>query len=139
VSLEKNLLANSQELNKFYRESFIDGVDIASSIWEESSKAIEKQMNWWTTIDKDYTKTLDEFCGKIAEEIEEMANYNLWWDGDLKKFYKSLTQYRDTSKGYFNHLKILSDILAKEQFKMAWKNAEVGFSILEKYLNLIND
>jgi hypothetical protein len=136
VSLEKNLLANSQELSKFYRESFIDGVDIASSIWDENSKAIEKQVTWWTTIDKDHTKALDEFCGKIADE---MMHYNPWWDGNLKKSYKSWTQYSDTGKGYFNHLRTLSDILAKAQFRMAGKNTELGFAILDQYLNLIND
>jgi hypothetical protein len=83
MSLEKDLLANSQELSKFYKESFIEGVNIVSSMWEESSKAIEKQMEWWTTIDNDYTKTLDEFYEKISKE---MKNYNRWWDGDLKKF-----------------------------------------------------
>lgn len=136
MSLENDLLANSQELSKFYKESFIEGVNIASSMWEESSKAIQKQMEWWTTIDNDYTKTLDEFYEKIAKE---MMNYNRWWDGDLKKFYSPVAQYSDTSKGYFNHLKTLSDMFAKVQFKIAKKNAEVGFSILDKYLNLIND
>ena len=136
MSLGKNLLNNSQELRKFYRESFIDGVDIVSSIWDENSKAIEKQLTWRTTIDKDYAKALDEFCGRIAED---MMNYNPWWDGDLKKFYKSLTQFSDTSKGYFSHLKTLSDTFAKEQFKMARKNADVGFSILDKYLTQMND
>lgn len=136
MSLKKNLLANSQELSKFYRESLIDGVDIASSIWDENSKAIEKQMTWWTTIDKDCTKALDELCGKIGDK---MRNYNPWWDGNLKKVYKSWTQYSDTGKGYFNHLKTLSDILAKEQFRMARNNTELGYSILDKYLNLIND
>jgi hypothetical protein len=136
MSLEKDLLANSQELSKFYKESFIEGVNIVSSMWEESSKAIEKQMEWWTTIDNDYTKTLDEFYEKI---FKEMKNYNRWWDGDLKKFYSPVAQYSDTSKGYFNHLKTVSDMFAKVQFKIAKKNAEVGFSILDKYLNLIND
>jgi hypothetical protein len=50
-----------------------------------------------------------------------------------------VAQYSDTSKGYFNHLKTVSDMFAKVQFKIAKKNAEVGFSILDKYLNLIND
>lgn len=125
---DKNLLNALQEYNELCHETWIGGLDFASSYWDENMNATKKQIEFWSLIDKDWRNRLDRFLQKIPFETLKKG-----YD-DKAMVRTSIAKLIEANEDYLSYLATISNMIAKEQLRAMKKNTENGFSIFGEYL-----
>ncbi|MER3447669.1 MAG: hypothetical protein C4291_12915 [Candidatus Dadabacteria bacterium] len=119
-----------KELTGLVRESYLNGVEFALSLWEENLKVLNTQIDQWLNLQRDYIKAKREYYERIPKELVP------FWNGNSKAINDEINRLVAFQKNHIESVRSISDRLTKETLSLTKKNVEKAFSLFDDYLNL---
>lgn len=123
----KDLTNPAKELSGLVKESYLNGFEFAVSLWEENIKAINTQVDYLINAEKDYVKSLREFCSNLPKEVNPFGN------GNSKALDEGVDRVVAFQKEYINAVRNMSDKFTRETRDLTHKNLEKAFSLFDDY------
>lgn len=120
-----------KELTGLVKESYLNGFEVAVSLWEENIKALNNQVDYLVNAEKDYAKSLKEFYSNLPKEVNPFGFGN----GSSKALDDGVDRIVAFQKEYINAVRNMSDKVTRETRDLAHKNVEKAFSLFDDYLN----
>ena len=124
----KDVTNSVKELTGLVKESYLNGFEFAVSLWEENVKALNTQVDYVINAEKDYVKSLREFCSNLPKEVNPFGN------GNSKALDEGVDRVVAFQKEYINAVRNMSDKLTRETRDLTHKNVEKAFSLFDDYL-----
>jgi hypothetical protein len=69
-----------REITGLVKENYLNGVEFASSLWEENLKILNTQVDQWLNLQQDYIKAGGEYYEKFPKELVP------FWNGNSKGY-----------------------------------------------------
>jgi len=120
-----------KSLSEVVRESQLAGLDLASSLWEENLKALNTQVEYWTSVRQDYTRQAKEFSEKFPKEVVS------FWEDNSRTLNAHIERVLNFQQSYVESVRKSYDKFARDAFDLTQKNFDRGFSLFADYLNLL--
>jgi predicted small secreted protein len=114
-----------KEITGLVKDSYLNGIEFAVSLWEENLKVLNSQVDQWLDVQQEYIKAGKEFYERFPKEVVVFS------DG------KSVDRFLAFQKDYIESIRRVSDKFIKETWSLAEKNVEKAFSFVEDYLSLL--
>lgn len=124
----KDVARPVKELSGLVKESYLNGVEFALSLWEENVKSLNTQVDYLINAEKDYAKSLKEFYSGLPKEVNPFGN------GNSKVLEDGLDRVVAFQKEYVNAVRSMSEKLTREARDLTHKNVEKAFSLFDDYL-----
>ncbi|MBI2488001.1 MAG: hypothetical protein HYW01_13880 [Deltaproteobacteria bacterium] len=125
----KDLTETVKGLTGLVKENYLNGVELALSVWAENLKVLDNQVDQLFNFQQEYIKAGKEFQKKLPKEA------GTFLDGNSKvidEFDRLVTFQKD----YVKSVRSISDKFRKETVNLTQKNVEKAFSLVDDYLNL---
>ena len=106
------------------KENYLNGVELALSLWEENQKVLNAQVDQWLNLQQEFIKVGRELYDKLPKEVAIFSK------GD------SVDRFVTIQKEYVESARKVSDKFTKETHNLAQKNVEKGFSLIDDYIGL---
>lgn len=124
----KDLTETVKGLTGLVKENYLNGVELALSLWAENLKVLDSQVDQWFSFQQEYVKTGKEWHKKLPKETETVFNGS-------SKAIEELDRLVTFQKDYVKSVRTITDKFKKETQSIAHKNVEKAFSLVEDYLN----
>ena len=107
VKIIKDSADTVKDIRGLITDSYLNGLESASSLWEDNLKALNTNMDRWLDLEKDCINTLREFYKKFPKDA-----LTFWNETNItnKRFGRLLTR----QKHHIDSFRKTSDKLTKE-------------------------
>jgi DNA-binding ferritin-like protein (Dps family) len=106
------------------KENYLNGVELASYIWEENLKVLNAQVNQLLDLQQEIVKAGRELYDNFPKEVATYPKAN------------SVDRFVALQKEYIESVRKVSDKFTKETLNLVQKNVEKAFSIIDDYIGL---
>ncbi len=117
-----------KSLNELTKENYDLGIKTTQSLWEESQKFANAQLDHFFNIQREY---IDQIKANIQRLPNETAIF--WNNSYLNGNYDRIT---GAQRDYVNSVRKVSEKFAREAFNLNQKMTEKTLSAFEDYMNL---
>jgi hypothetical protein len=117
-----------KSLNELAKENYDLGVKTTVSLWEESQKFANAQLDHFFNIQREY---VDQVKANIQRFPNEAAIF--WNNSYLNGNYERITS---AQRDYVNTVRRISEKFTKEALNLSQKGTEKTLSVFEDYMNL---
>jgi hypothetical protein len=126
----KDFTDTVKEITGLVRDSYLNGIELALSLWEENIKILNTQVDHWLDLEKDYINTLKDSYEKFPKEIAT------FWDESSKTINGEVDRLFALQKEYIESVRSVSEKSRKEALDLIQKNVDRTFALFDNYLNL---
>jgi|SRR5919109_185934 hypothetical protein len=123
-------MAEKREALKNNYRSYPNGFEFALSLWEESIKILNTQLNGWLALGQNYTNTVREFYENLPKATTPRRDSKI-----INSQFDRLVAFQ---RSYIDLVRGFSDKFMKETINLSQKNTEKAFSFFDSYFNLFN-
>lgn len=115
-----------REVSELMRDNYINGVQVALSLWEENLNFLNAQGDRLFDFQQDYIKTVGEFYSKLPNELGPVGNRN---SKLIKTGINLLAAFQKDNVG---SIRSISDKFTKETLGLTKRNFEKSFSLFDE-------
>jgi hypothetical protein len=120
-----------KETNGLFKENYLAGLELTTSLWEENLKVLSSQLDRWFALQRDYTNLVRDLSEKPPTEVTKV------WGVGLKPLASQVEWFISLQKNYLASVKDISDKFTKDVISLNQKNMERVFSAFSDYLGLL--
>jgi molecular chaperone GrpE (heat shock protein) len=118
-----------KEITGVVKESYLNGLELALSLWEENLRVLNSQLDKWLSLQQDYVKAGKEYYEKFPKEMVPFLN------GNAKAVNEEVDRVMSFQKDYVDSVRSISDKFIKDTLSLTQKNVDRAFSIYDDFLN----
>ena len=126
----KDFTDSVKEITGLVKESYLNGVRLSLSLWEDNLKVLNAQVDQWFNVQQNYTNGIRKFYERFPKEVEALL------DGNSIAMNGQINRIAAFQKDYVESARKVSDKFTKGTLNLAQKNAEKAVSLIDGYISL---